>query len=283
MIIGVASGKGGTGKTTVSVNLAKAAGLPVQLLDCDVEEPNDHLFIGGTSRLLETVCVPVPEIDSVLCGGCGACSRFCAYHAIVGLKATPLVFAELCHGCGGCLRVCPRQAIRETKQPIGVVEAVASGEVTLIQGRLDVGVPNAPPVIRRVKAHLRKDRLGILDAPPGTSCPVVTTLRGVDYVLLVTEPTPFGLHDLRIIVELVRTLGLPLGVVVNRMGIGDDRAHAFCRQERIPILLDIPEDRRIAEACSQGKLVVEALPEYRGIFMGLLDRLERHAEGAVAR
>lgn len=283
MIIGIASGKGGTGKTTVSVNLALSAGSPVQLLDCDVEEPNDHLFIRGAPRLLETVCVPVPEIDPALCDGCGACSRFCAFHAIVGLKATPLVFAELCHGCGGCLRVCPRQAIRETQRPIGVIEEMATGGVTLIQGRLDVGVPNAPPLIRRVKAYLRRDSLSILDSPPGTSCPVVATLRGCDYVLLVTEPTPFGLHDLRVIVELVRELELPLGVVVNRMGIGDDRVHAFCRQERIPVLLEIPEDRRIAEACSRGELVVEALPEYRVIFRELLDRVQRHAVAMVAR
>lgn len=283
MIIAVASGKGGTGKTTVSVNLVKAAGLPAQLLDCDVEEPNDHLFLRGTPRLLETVCVPVPEIDPVLCDGCGACSRFCAYHAIVGLKATPLVFPELCHGCGGCLRVCPRQAIREIERRIGVVEVVVSGEVTLIQGRLDVGVPNAPPLIRRVKAHLRKNRLAVLDAPPGTSCPVVSALRGVDYVALVTEPTPFGLHDLRLIVQLARKLGLPFGVAVNRMGIGDDRVHAFCRHEGIPILLEIPEDRRIAEVCSRGELVVDALPEYRGIFAGFLDRLVQQAEGTAAR
>ncbi|NWF91174.1 MAG: P-loop NTPase [Ignavibacteriaceae bacterium] len=283
MIVAVASGKGGTGKTTVAVNLVKSAGLPVQLLDCDVEEPNAHLFIGGLPNLLETVCVPVPEIDLLLCDGCGACSQFCAYHAIVGLKATPLVFPELCHGCGGCSRVCPRQAIRETKRRIGLVEAVVSGKVTLIQGRLDVGVPNAPPLIRRVKAYLRKDQLALLDAPPGISCPVVTTLRGVDYVVLVTEPTPFGLHDLQLIVELVRKLGLPFGVVVNRVGIGGERVHAFCRHEGIPILLEIPEDRRIAEACSRGKLVVDAIPEYRGVFSGLLARLEQQAERAAAR
>lgn len=277
MIVAMASGKGGTGKTTVAVNLAMAAGRPVQLLDCDVEEPNDHLFIRGTTRLLETVTVPVPEIDPVLCDGCGACSRFCAFHAIVGLKATPLVFPELCHGCGGCVLICPRHAIRETERRIGVVETITSRDVTLIHGRLDVGVPTAPPVIRRVKAHAGKDRLVLLDAPPGTSCPVVSTLKGADFVALVTEPTPFGLHDLRLIVDLVRTLEIPCAVVINRTGIGDDRVNAFCDDEQIPILLEIPEDRRIATACSRGEIVVETLPEYRTVFEGLLNRVEQQA------
>ena len=283
MIIAIASGKGGTGKTTVSVNLAKAAPLPALLLDCDVEEPNDHLFLGGAPRLLETVHVPVPEIDPSLCQGCGACSRFCAYHAIVGLQATPIVFPELCHGCGGCLLACPNQPIRETERPIGSIETLVSGKVTLIQGRIAVGVPNAPPLIRRVKAYVQNGRPAILDAPPGASCPVVATLREVDFVVLVAEPTPFGLHDLQVIVQLVRTLGLPFGVVVNRVGIGDERVHRFCREEGIPILLEIPEDRRIAQACSRGELIVEALPEYRGIFAGLFDRLMQQAEGVALR
>ncbi len=277
MIVAIASGKGGTGKTTVAVNLAMAAGRPVQLLDCDVEEPNDHLFVRGTPRLLETVTVPVPEIDPDLCDGCGACSRFCAFHAIVGLKATPLVFPELCHGCGGCTIVCRRHAIRESERPIGVVESITSRHVTLIHGRLDVGVPTAPPVIRRVKAHAGQDRLVLLDAPPGTSCPVVAALKGAEFVLLVAEPTPFGLHDLRLIVDLVRTLELPFGVVINRVGIGDDRVHAFCDDEQIPVLLEIPEDRRIAIACSRGEIVVETLPEYRSVFEGLLNRVEQQA------
>jgi MinD superfamily P-loop ATPase len=262
MILAVASGKGGTGKTTVSVNLARVFGPDVQLLDCDVEEPNDHLFLKGILREEETVTIPVPQVDESLCDGCGECGRFCEYHAIVSFGATALVFPEMCHGCGGCAKVCPRKAIRERGQRIGVVETMESGNVTLIQGRLDVGVAMSPPLIRAVKARLRKGASAILDAPPGTSCPVIATLRGADFVVLVTEPTPFGLHDLRLAVDMVRELRIPFCVVVNRVGIGDDRVHVFCGNEGIPILLEIPDDRRIAEAYSRGELIVEALPEY---------------------
>lgn len=266
MILAIASGKGGTGKTTVSVNLARVFGPDVRLLDCDVEEPNDHLFLKGTPCGAETVTIPVPQVDESLCDGCGECGRFCAYHAIVSFGAAALVFPEMCHGCGGCAKVCPKKAIRERGQRIGVVETIESGDVTLIQGRLDVGVAMSPPLIRAVKARLRKGVPAILDAPPGTSCPVIATLRGADLVVLVTEPTPFGLHDLRLAVDMVRELRIPFGMVVNRVGIGDDRVHVFCGNEGIPILLEIPDDRRIAEAYSRGELIVEALPEYRARF-----------------
>jgi MinD superfamily P-loop ATPase len=179
----------------------------------------------------------------------------------------------MCHGCGGCAKVCPRKAIHEIDQRIGVVKTVRAGEITLIQGRLDVGVAMAPPLIRAVKARLQDGGHAILDAPPGTSCPVIAAIRGADFVVLVTEPTPFGLHDLKLAVGMVRELGIPAGVVVNRVGIGDDRVHAFCREESIPILLEIPDDRRIAEAYSRGWLVVEELPEYRGLFESLIEKI----------
>lgn len=279
MILAVASGKGGTGKTTVSVNLAKACGSPVQLLDCDVEEPNAHLFLRGVPCGQDTVTIPIPEVEESLCDGCGECGRFCEYHAIVSFGSTPLVFPELCHGCGGCARVCPTQAIHEIDRRIGVVETLQAENVTLIQGRLDVGVATAPPLIRAVKARLRHGTSAILDAAPGTSCPVVATLRGADFVVLVTEPTPFGLYDLTLAVDTVRELGIPFGVVVNRVGIGDDRVHAFCREEHVPVLLEIPDDRRIAEAYSRGELLLDALPEYRASFDILLQNtigLRRH-------
>jgi MinD superfamily P-loop ATPase len=272
MILAVASGKGGTGKTTVAVNLAKALGTPVQILDCDVEEPNAHLFLEGEVHSRETVSIRVPQVDESLCDGCGECSRFCEYNAIVSLKTGPLVFAQLCHGCGGCTRVCPRQAISETDRRIGTIETLRSGKVSLIQGRLDVGVAMAPPLIRAVKARLDGGLPAILDAPPGTSCPVVTTVKGSDLVLLVTEPTPFGLHDLKLAVDTVRMLGIPFGVVVNRVGIGDGRVQAYCDREGVPVLIEIPDDRRIAEAYSRGRLVIEALPEYRACFESLLDK-----------
>lgn len=278
MILAIASGKGGTGKTTLSVNLARVFGPDVQLLDCDVEEPNDHLFLKGTLRGEETVTIPVPQVDESLCDGCGECGRFCVYHAIVSFGTTPLVFPEMCHGCGGCAKVCPKKAIHEVNKRIGVVQTAQAENITLIQGRLDVGVAMSPPLIRAVKTRLRKGVPAILDAPPGTSCPVIATLRGADFVVLVTEPTPFGLHDLKLAVDMVRELRIPFGVVVNRVGIGDDRVHVFCGNEDIPILLEIPDDRRIAEAYSRGELIVEALPEYLAHFERLREAvLERTA------
>jgi MinD superfamily P-loop ATPase len=281
MILGIASGKGGTGKTTVAVNLARAFGSPVQLLDCDVEEPNDHLFLKGPVREQEIVTVPVPQVDASLCDACGECSRFCQYSAIVSLRTTPIVFPELCHGCGGCALVCPQGAIRETERRIGVVETVESENVTLIQGRLDVGVALAPPLIRAAKARMRQETPAILDAPPGTSCPVIAALRGTDFAALVTEPTPFGLHDLTLAVDMVRELGIPFGVVVNRVGIGDDRVHGYCAAEKIPVLLEIPDDRRIAEACSIGSLIVDALPEYRELFMSLIEKTMKFKSAGI--
>lgn len=273
MKISVASGKGGTGKTTVSVNLARTMAIPVQLLDCDVEEPNAHLFLKSNEVKEEIVTIPVPQVNESLCDGCGACSKFCEYHAIVTFGTAPLIFPEMCHGCGGCALVCPPKAISETGRRIGVVETRRSEDITLISGRLDIGVAMAPPLIRAVKEHLQNNGTSILDAPPGTSCPVITSVRDTDMVLLVTEPTPFGLHDLMLAVEMVRELQLPFGVIVNRMGSGDERVQAYCRRESIPILLEIPDDRRIAWHYSRGVLMVDALPEYRELFKTLLQKI----------
>ncbi|MDD3295081.1 MAG: 4Fe-4S binding protein, partial [Geobacteraceae bacterium] len=192
------------------------------------------------------------------------------YHAIVSFGSAPLVFPDLCHGCGGCALVCPRGAIRETGKRIGVVETRDADGITLIQGRLDIGVAMAPPLIRAVKSRLNREKTAILDAPPGTSCPVIATVRGSDFVVLVTEPTPFGLHDLGLAIEMIREIAVPFGVVVNRMGVGDDRVHRFCRDEGVPILLEIPDDRRIAEAYSRGELMVDALPDYTDHFATLM-------------
>ena len=273
MIIAVASGKGGTGKTTVSVNLARSMESAVQLLDCDVEEPNVHLFLKGLPGPQEIVNVLVPKVDEMLCDGCGECSRFCQYHAIAALMDKALVFPELCHSCGGCKLVCPQKAISEVDHRIGVIETMTSGNISLAQGRLDIGVAMSPPLIRSVKARLDFDMPAIIDSPPGTSCPVIASIRNADYVLLVTEPTPFGLNDLKLAVDMVRVSGVPFGVVINRMGIGDNRIHDFCAEQNIPVLLEIPDDRRIAEAYSRGELIVEALPEYRGLFQSLFEKI----------
>jgi MinD superfamily P-loop ATPase len=277
-VIAVASGKGGTGKTTVAVNLARAAGTQVDLYDCDVEEPNAHLFLSGEKLDARTVTVPVPEVDSALCDGCGECGKFCAYNAIVSFGAEAVVFEDMCHGCGGCARVCPKGAITEKEMRIGTVETIRSGNVTLVQGRLDVGKAMAPPLIRQLTRRIGPSDNAIIDAPPGTSCPVVTAVRGAGYAVLVTEPTPFGLNDLVLAVEMTRETGVAFGVVVNRAGIGDGRVNDFCAREGITILAEIPDDRRIAEAYSRGELAVEALPEYRGIFEDLLLKAR---EGAI--
>lgn len=277
MIIAVASGKGGTGKTTVAVNLALAASRPVHLLDCDVEEPNCQIFLKARIALRETVCLLVPSVDDTRCTSCGECGRVCQYHAIVSLAAKPLVFPELCHGCGGCVKACPTGAISEVEREIGVVEAGTRRNMEFTQGRLRVGQPTSPPLIRAVKKRASREALTIVDCPPGTSCPVVAAVRDSDFVVLVTEPTPFGLNDLRLAIEVVGKLGMPFGVVVNRAGIGDDGVYVFCERRNTPVILTIPDDRRIAEAYSRGVPVVEALPEYRHLFKGLLEKLEKGA------
>jgi MinD superfamily P-loop ATPase len=273
MRVAVASGKGGTGKTTVSVNLARTMGVPVQLLDCDVEEPNAQLFLAGDKVKEEIITIPIPQVDEALCNGCGECGKFCEYHAIVTFGTAPLIFPEMCHGCGGCTRVCPTKAISEVGRRFGVVETRRSENITLIGGRLDVGVAMAPPLIRAVKERLQNNSPAILDAPPGTSCPVIAAIRDTDMVLLVTEPTPFGLNDLSLAVDMARELKIPFGVIVNRMGSGDDRVHIYCQKEAIPLLLEIPDDRRIAEAYSRGILMVDALPQYRMLFESLMEKI----------
>ncbi len=279
LIIAVASGKGGTGKTTVAANLARTLQSDVMLLDCDVEEPNCHLFLRGSVISTTVVGIPVPLVDSSLCDGCGECSTFCRYHAIALVGSEPLLFPELCHGCGGCTRICHSRAITEVTHRIGTVETIDAGAVTLIQGRLDIGVAMVPPLIRAVKTRLndrKNGQIAILDAPPGTSCPVIATARGADFVLLVTEPTPFGLHDLTLAVDLLRQIRIPFGVAINKAGSGDDRVVRYCHSQQIPVLLEIPDDRRIAEAYSRGQLMVDALPEYREplrrLFFEIVDR-----------
>jgi MinD superfamily P-loop ATPase len=273
MKIAIASGKGGTGKTTVAVNMARTLDGPVQLLDCDVEEPNAHLFIKGNKIIEEVVNIPIPKVDESLCNSCSECAKICQYSAIITFGTTPLIFPEMCHGCGGCMRVCPTKAISEQNRRIGVIEKSGADNINLLTGRLDVGVALAPPLVRALKISLSEKTTAILDAPPGTSCPVIAAIRDTDMVLLVTEPTPFGLNDLSLAVDMVRELQIPFAVIVNRMGSGDNRVHDFCEKEKIPIFIEIPDDRRIAEAYSRGILMVDALPEYRQLFKQLIKKI----------
>jgi MinD superfamily P-loop ATPase len=265
MRIAVASGKGGTGKTIVATNLAVTmadAGLTVSYLDCDVEAPNGSLFLRPTITRRDAVTIACPLVDQAACTRCGRCGDVCQFHAIVCLGSAVLTFPELCRGCGACTRVCPEKAIRETPREIGEVEEGHAGSIHFIQGRLRIGSPIVPPVIRAVKARLPAGGTAILDAPPGTSCPMVEAVRDAHLVLLVTEPTPFGLHDLTLAVEAVREIGLPRAVVINRTGRGGDAVRRYCQRLDIPIVLEIPEDRRVAETYSRGELAVRALPEY---------------------
>jgi len=277
MIVSVASGKGGTGKTSVAVNMAISVG-NVQLLDCDVEEPNAHLLLQPDILRTEPVYVLVPHINEELCLHCGECAKFCQYNALFASPEKILFFPELCHGCGGCALACPVQAITEEKRRLGTLKFGAAGTVKLVYGELDVGEPMAVPLIKAVKKQIEDKRNVIIDAPVGTSCPVIETVRETDFCVLVTEPTPFGLHDLKIAVQVLRKLGVPFGVVVNRAGIGDKKVYQYCKDENITVLLEIPYKRKIAELYSKGVPFSLEMPEWKEKFQTLFSEIQRLVE-----
>lgn len=261
----IAGGKGGTGKTTVAANLAVTLaqqGVAVTYLDCDVEEPNGHLFLHPTLDQRDRVTVPIPQVDRDRCTRCTQCADICQFNAITVVNQSVLVFPELCHSCGGCSLVCPVGAIAEVPQEIGTVETGTAKGIGFVQGQLDIGQVKTPAVIQAVKAKLPATGVAILDAPPGTSCPVVETLRQADYLILVSEPTPFGLHDVKLVIEMARVLAIPFGMIVNRAGIGDRALYTYCQAEGIDILGEIANDRDVAVAYSHGDLAVEVLPDY---------------------
>ncbi len=273
-VIAVASGKGGTGKTTVATNLALTAcglGQKVQYLDCDVEEPNGHIFLRPQLTASRQVTIDVPHVDSEKCTACGKCGQICQYGAIVCIKESVLTFEQLCHSCGGCFRVCPNGAITPKPLEIGNIECGKAGEIDFVSGRLNVGHVRTPTLIKEVKKNIHSNGLAIIDVPPGTSCPVVESLKGVDFVLLVTEPTPFGLNDLKLAVELVRKMNLQFAVAINRDGIGNDKVEKYCQAEGIDIVLKLSDDRRIAEAYSTGQMVIDVLSDYRKNFFELYE------------
>ncbi len=278
MIVAVASGKGGTGKTTVATNLARvcaATGRATQYLDCDVEEPNGHIFLSPQITQREEVTVEVPEVDAAKCIACGQCGQICQYSAIICIQDQVLTFEQLCHSCGGCWRVCPTGAIRQRPLRIGEIDIGQIETLGFVGGRLEIGYVRTPALITRVKKHIEPNTLAIVDVPPGTSCPVVAALKGVDFVLLVTEPTPFGLNDLKLAVELVREMKLPFAVVINRHGVGDDAVEQYCQDESIDVPLRLADDRRIAEAYSNGNMIADELPGIRQQFRGLLNYVDR--------
>jgi len=273
VVISVASGKGGTGKTTVAVNLALSLG-NIQFLDCDVEEPNAYIFLKPEIIHTQSVGVLVPRVDEKKCTYCGRCAKFCSYNAIAVVKGKVLFFPELCHNCGGCTLVCPEGAIKEVTRQKGVVKKGVAGSIHFIQGELTVGEAVSPPLIREVKKIASNSQTTIIDVPPGTSCPVVESIKGSDFCILVTEPTPFGLNDLTLAVKVVRKLKIPFGVVINRANVGDRKVDEYCEREKIPILMRIPMDEEIAIAYSKGIPVIEVKPEYKEDFIALYKKIE---------
>ncbi|NLP19120.1 MAG: P-loop NTPase [Firmicutes bacterium] len=281
MQIAVASGKGGTGKTTVAVNLALALAEkgPLQFLDCDVEEPNAHLFLHPSLGEEERVNMPVPVVDEAKCTACGHCAQVCAFNAIAVLAGHVLTFPELCHGCGGCTLLCPEDALREEPKEIGTIQRGHSGNISFVHGKIKIGSALAPPIVEAVREQARKEGIVIIDASPGTSCPVVAAVKDVDYCLLVTEPTPFGLHDLNLAVQMLGKLKLAAGVILNRAGEGDEMIEEYCREKGLPLHLKIPFDRRYAALYARGSALVEEYPHWREAFRDLM----REIEGRVGK
>lgn len=277
MVIAFASGKGGTGKTTVAVNLARvweSSHRKVRLLDCDVEAPNARLFLHPTITERIPVTVRVPVLDKAACDNCGECGRLCQYGAIVCLNEEVLIYPELCRSCGGCVLICEKKALSETAREIGIVEMGNANGIAFAEGRLNVGEAMGVPVIQELRQHTGDADILLLDAPPGSSCPMLATVKGSDYVCLVTEPTPFGLNDLRMAVDALRELGLRIGVVINRADIGDSRVRNYCTVEHLPILAEIANDRKVAEAYSRGQIAIDAIPELRATFESLATEIE---------
>lgn len=276
MKIAVASGKGGTGKSTVSTNLAYFLSKiykDVALLDCDVEEPNCHIFMKPDFNYSQSVCVPIPDINAEKCIACGKCAEVCQYNALAFVKGKVLIFDELCHGCGSCKLICPSEAITENGREVGVIEAGYAKGFKFVHGKSRIGEAMSPPLIKAVKKYSNNNecKIQILDCPPGTSCPVIAAVNGTDFVLMVTEPTPFGLYDLKLAVDVIRKIGLPFGIVINRSGENDKLIEDWAKEEDINILTKIPDDRKIAECYSKGELVLRAMPEFKKYFEPLLN------------
>ena len=277
MKIAVASGKGGTGKTSVAVNMALSIG-KVQILDCDVEEPNVHILLRPTIGETLPVELLVPKIIEEKCDYCGECAKFCQFNALFVAGETAMVFPELCHSCGGCSIVCPNDAIVEESRQIGRIVKGSADDIDVVYGEINVGEALAVPIITAVKDHIDDKGTVILDSAPGSACPLVETVHGVDFCLLVTEPTPFGLHDLQVAVEVIQMIDLPMGVVINFAGIGDRGVYDYCERQGIPIMMEIPFDRRIAELYSNGIPFVEAMPEWKQRFTDLLGLIQEKLE-----
>ncbi len=282
MIVSVASGKGGTGKTTVAASLSRVWDRTLTLVDLDVEEPNLHLFLHPVITENSAAHLEIPVIDESRCTSCGRCSDLCQFKAIALMGSILLTFPEMCHGCGGCMAVCPEAALTPGKRELGEISVGHSGAVGFLMGRLRVGEAMSPPFMRMVKAKLSRmigedERDAIIDAPPGVSCPAVSAVMDSDVIVLVTEPTPFGFHDFKLAWEAFAPLGKPVGAVINRAGIGNDEVYRFCIEKQIPLLAELPFDRTIAEAYAHGRVIADVSQQLRGLFGSLRDRIHELA------
>lgn len=274
MLISIASGKGGAGKTSVATSLAHVLGSRAQMVDCDVEEPNCHLLLKPEITESHEIGLPVPSVDMEKCSSCGLCGEICQFSAIVVIGSETLTFPEMCHGCGACSMLCPEKAITEVSRTLGVVETGAAGEIEFAHGKLRVGEAMSPPLIKAVRNKINPEKVAILDAPPGASCPVIATVNRTDYIILVSEPTPFGLNDLRIAVAAIRPLGVAMGVLINRSDIGDAAVKEYCKDEGIPVIMEIPHSERIARGYAGGDLLVESDPSLGPRFFELYEQIE---------
>lgn len=284
MKIAIASGKGGTGKSTVSVNLAYLLAQKldnIALLDCDVEEPNCHIFFNPTFNYSEKFDIIIPKINIEKCVSCGKCVEACQFNAMAKIKDKILIFDELCHGCSACKIICPEDAIIDSTREIGILEAQINGKLSFIQGKTRIGEAMSPPLIKKVKnfADNKNFDIQIIDSPPGTSCPFINTVYGVDFVVLVTEPTPFGFYDLKLAVDVIKEINIPFGIVINKSNENDILIESWAKDEGIKIITKIPEDIKIAQAYSKGDILLEKMPELEKYFLPFWDLISEVQNG----
>ncbi|MDR3556747.1 MAG: ATP-binding protein [Syntrophobacteraceae bacterium] len=286
MIVAIASGKGGTGKTTVAASLTRVWERPLVAVDLDVEAPNLHLFLRPEIEESGPAWIETPVVDESKCTHCLACSALCQFKAISVMGSVVLAFSEMCHGCGGCIAICPEKAISAGKRELGEISRGYAGNTEFLMGCLRIGEAMSPPLMRQVKSRMKNiieasGRDAIIDAPPGVSCPAVNAVMDSDVIVLVTEPTPFGLHDFKLAWEAFSPFGKPMGVVINRAGVGDREVYSFCAEKGIPVLAEAPYERAAAEGYARGRVIADLSPEFRNIFVSLHSKIFELAAGTL--